>query len=312
VVKALSGACFFCAGRIPLAKSPAFQFYTGDWFKDPSLRACSLAARGLWIDMLCFMWESPRRGFLQHPTGKPYTPQQLARLVGCSEDEVSRVLTELQDAGVFSRTTTDVIYCRRMERDEKARQQAVLDGRRGGNPTLRDKGGDNPPLNGRVKPIPTPSSSSAFSSSDGQQGEPRVRARDTAPTLSINSPEAVVWNAFDPVLSRLFPNGWQPHKFVTRLNALACDLLPNTPAERREPLLAALAAWLPSTKCDSPQGAIGLLKAEWARCLDSGREPGDRAPLAPIVTKPTEYVNGTQDQSKNIAAMEAALNRGKR
>lgn len=45
-------------------KLPSMQFYTGDWLKDPSIRRLSPAARGLWFDMLCFMWESPRRGFL--------------------------------------------------------------------------------------------------------------------------------------------------------------------------------------------------------------------------------------------------------
>ena len=42
-------------------KLPSFQFYPGDWMKDPGLRSVSLEARGLWIDMLCLLFESGRR-----------------------------------------------------------------------------------------------------------------------------------------------------------------------------------------------------------------------------------------------------------
>ena len=31
-------------------KLPAFQFYPGDWRKDPNLCRCSHAAKGVWID----------------------------------------------------------------------------------------------------------------------------------------------------------------------------------------------------------------------------------------------------------------------
>ncbi len=43
-------------------KLPSFQFYPGDWMKDPALRSVSLEARGLWMDMLCLLFESVRRG----------------------------------------------------------------------------------------------------------------------------------------------------------------------------------------------------------------------------------------------------------
>jgi hypothetical protein len=46
-----------------IMKLPSFQFYPGDWMKDPALRSVSLEARGLWIDMLCLLFESGRRGY---------------------------------------------------------------------------------------------------------------------------------------------------------------------------------------------------------------------------------------------------------
>lgn len=114
------------------AKLPSFQFYPGDWFKDPALRAVSLAARGLWIDMLCLMHESPRRGYLQHASGKPVTRQQLARMTGCSMEELAQLLEELADAGVYSTTEEGIIFSRRMVRDEEFRQIRQEAGRKGG------------------------------------------------------------------------------------------------------------------------------------------------------------------------------------
>jgi hypothetical protein len=101
-------------------KLPAFVFYPGDWMKDPALRSVTLTARGLWIDMLCLMFESPRRGYLQLANGSRPTPEQLARMVGCSAEDVTRALQELLAAGVYSDTAHGMLS-RRMLRDEEQR-----------------------------------------------------------------------------------------------------------------------------------------------------------------------------------------------
>ena len=159
-------------------KLPSFQFYPGDWMKDPALRACTIAARGIWIDMLSLMFESSRRGYLQHVTGKPVTAEQLARITGCSTDEVSRLLQELEDAGVFSRTDSNVIFSRRMSRDERKRALCQEAGKRGGNPTLKGqlKGDAKGTVKGQPKGDanlnPTPSSSSSSSTSSSEEKPP--------------------------------------------------------------------------------------------------------------------------------------------
>lgn len=43
-------------------KQPAFQFYPGDWLKDPALSLCSIEARGCYIDLLCVLHEMEFRG----------------------------------------------------------------------------------------------------------------------------------------------------------------------------------------------------------------------------------------------------------
>lgn len=88
--------------------------------------------------MLCLMFESDRRGYLQHVTGKPVTAEQLARMTGCSTDEVSQLLQELEDSGVFSRTEHGVIYSRRLVGDEHKRKLCVEAGKKGGNPKLQE------------------------------------------------------------------------------------------------------------------------------------------------------------------------------
>ena len=113
-------------------KLPAIMFYPGDWMKDPAIRSCSLAARGLWFDMLCLMHESHERGKLVHRTGIPVSPSQLARMVGADLVEAESLLEELEATGVFSRREDDgAIICRRMVADEAEREVKSAAGRKG-------------------------------------------------------------------------------------------------------------------------------------------------------------------------------------
>lgn len=73
------------------------------------------------MDMLCLMFEGDRRGYLQAANGKPFSHEQIARMTGCSSEEVSHLTKELETSGVFSRTKHGVIYSRRQVRDEETR-----------------------------------------------------------------------------------------------------------------------------------------------------------------------------------------------
>ena len=72
-------------------KAPAFQFYVKDWLSDPLLRQATPVSRGIWIDVLCFMWEADKRGQLKT------TPIKLSRMVSASIDEVNHFLNEIDD-----------------------------------------------------------------------------------------------------------------------------------------------------------------------------------------------------------------------
>ena len=86
------------------------------WLADPGVRACGLAARGLWKDMLALMDRCDPYGHLA-VNGRSPSNRQLATMVGASEKEVANCLIELEGAGVFSRSEDGLIYSRKMVRD---------------------------------------------------------------------------------------------------------------------------------------------------------------------------------------------------
>jgi hypothetical protein len=90
-----------------------------------TLRLCSMAARGLWIEMLAIMGISDRYGYLQIG-GKMITEEQLAVMAGCSLKECIKLMAELESNGVF----------RRMAREHIAYELAAANGKKGGNPIL--------------------------------------------------------------------------------------------------------------------------------------------------------------------------------
>jgi len=138
-----------------MPERPWFPFYPGDWRSDPKLRMCSVAARGLWIEMCCLMHEAQPYGHLL-VNGLAPTDAQLTVLTGTPPDQLPALMSELDSAGVFSRTGKGVIYSRRMTRDAKKTQKARANGKKGGNPTLRKERGNSPSVNPPEKPPDKP------------------------------------------------------------------------------------------------------------------------------------------------------------
>ncbi|MEN9671037.1 MAG: hypothetical protein RL018_1314 [Pseudomonadota bacterium] len=147
-------------------KRPSFQFYPSDWLRDTALRSCSTGARGLWMDMICFMHEGSPYGHLK-VGDKVILPSNLARMVGDSAEVVADWLLELSQAGVYETNDEGVIYSKRMIRDENLRQIRAAGGSKGGNPALMDKGKVN--LEDKQKPTPSSTSSSSSSSTSKKE-----------------------------------------------------------------------------------------------------------------------------------------------
>lgn len=105
---------------------PWLKFYPRDWRGDQALRFCSMAARGLWMEMLCIMHEASPYGHLV-VGAKPLEVDVLARMSGAGTLEVQAWLVELQTAGVYSRTRNGVIFSRRMIADHKRAEKGRKD-----------------------------------------------------------------------------------------------------------------------------------------------------------------------------------------
>lgn len=110
---------------------PYMPFYIGDWKKAPEIRALSLAARGLWVEMLFLMWESTERGYLTI-NGVPMTTEVLSRQVGFACDLLDGLLAELLQFNVYSIRDDGAIFCRRMVRDAEISLKRAIAGRKGG------------------------------------------------------------------------------------------------------------------------------------------------------------------------------------
>ena len=94
----------------------SFPFYPNDWIGDTGLQLCSFAAQGLWLRLLCIMWQGEVRGVLTQ-NGRPLGPPDVARVTGGRLSEVKRLMAELEHNGVWSRDEAGAIYSRRMVRE---------------------------------------------------------------------------------------------------------------------------------------------------------------------------------------------------
>ena len=213
-----------------IKKRPAFQFYPGDWRKDVELRACSLAARGLWIDLMCVMHECDPYGHLAL-NGAPMTPAKIAGQIGVTPQQVKKLLDELIENGVARKTDNGTIYSKRMVDDERIRNARAAGGKagsehgikgaehgaKGGRPAA-NKGGLETPLPTDLKPPPSSSSSSSTSLSprDAESTSTTV-APDPTPgarvCLALKA-HGIRGNPSHPVLLALVEAGATPQEFA--------------------------------------------------------------------------------------------------
>ncbi|MEK9721911.1 MAG: hypothetical protein VW405_00325 [Rhodospirillaceae bacterium] len=142
-----------------MTKRPSFQFYPGDWRSDPKLRSVPLAARGLWLELLCLMHEGEPYGHLTTHGIDGANPRQIGRIVAADPRTVTSQLCTLLEYGIVSQTDTGTLYSKRMVEDEKRRLATAK------RVSLhRERSGVTPDVTGRVTPEKRPSSSSSSSS----------------------------------------------------------------------------------------------------------------------------------------------------
>jgi len=111
-----------------MAKQPSFQFYPGDWLKDPDLQRCPASAIGAYINLLCYAFECDPRGCLVS-NGKPWSIETAAKM-GKVKSKMVRCLVS-QGVLKFS-PRRGILFSARMVRDERLRRQKRRSGRFGG------------------------------------------------------------------------------------------------------------------------------------------------------------------------------------
>lgn len=149
---------------------PAQQWYWDDWFSAFDVRLCSLAARGLWIDMLGIMFKAEIRGTLT-VNGKQINSKTLAKIIGGKKGDVDKYLKELENNDVFSRLEDGTVICRRMfnesgRKDEISRIRREV-GKKGAEARWQTNGkndGKNMAKMAASSPTPTPTSTATSSS----------------------------------------------------------------------------------------------------------------------------------------------------
>lgn len=188
-------------------KQPWFKFHTQDWRGDDGLRIVSLAARGLWIEMLAIMHEAPTPGYLVVKNGEPMTTAELAKVASCSEAEATAHLAELEKYAVFSRNRNGIIYSRRMVRDEIKARKSRDNGKMGGNPSLGNKkqnpGWDNP----QDKPIEARDQIPEKKSEHGIEDLNEAAAPPPVAGYSLSDAERAMVDAFDEALTTTWGEG---------------------------------------------------------------------------------------------------------
>lgn len=138
---------------VSFVKQPWLKFYPNDWRADRALGMCSMAARGLWMEMICLMHEGEPYGTLV-VNGTKIDERSLGHLVRADPRSIKVWLKELERFKVFERDESGTIFSKRMVRDHKRSQTYSANGKAGGNPELlkqKDKPPDKPPDKQEVK-----------------------------------------------------------------------------------------------------------------------------------------------------------------
>lgn len=106
-----------------MAKLPYMPLYVADYLRDT--RCLSLATRGAWMDMMCALWNAPKRGRRTltmegwaGEVGKPSSEVSLA-IIDLERNKVGKIIRKINAENIEEIT----IMSMRMLRDEEARKR---------------------------------------------------------------------------------------------------------------------------------------------------------------------------------------------
>lgn len=152
-----------------MADLPFIKFYPSDWLGSTKLRGVSLAAKGVWIDLLAIMWECTPRGTLT-VNGRALTVQEAAARVHGPTKAVAKAIDELLAQGVAERRPDGTIFSARMVKDAQIHEVRAEAGSKGGRQTVDLL---------KQRPKQTSSKDEAVASVFAQPSEARVQKPET-------------------------------------------------------------------------------------------------------------------------------------
>jgi len=103
-----------------MGKLPASLFYWGDLLRDPDVRRCTHHELGVWMRVLCLMFEAETKGVLA-TKGVAWSDDDIVMAIGGKYEETLCAVTSLVTKGVASRNEAGALINRRMYREEKER-----------------------------------------------------------------------------------------------------------------------------------------------------------------------------------------------
>lgn len=275
---------------IKMKKAPGFWFFTGDWLKDPELRFCSIFARGLLVDLLCYMFEAKEQGYLTWADGSARSDREIVDAIsGGSTEEKLSALHELLKKGVLSRDSRGAVYSRRLSKLKEVSEARRKSGSKGGsktqanlkqiaNQTTKQKRGVTDTVSDSVSVSDSDLDTKKKDSSEPPRASEPV---DTSITFSCVGKDPGPWNP--PLkLIQVFRDAYPHHDVVGELRKAVAWIVAN-PGKRKtkKGMPAFLNRWMerakPSTdtntrqKTQAEKDAI-LAEARARRAREDGRD----------------------------------------
>lgn len=107
-------------------KKPAFLFYPGDWLRDPGVRQLSPREKGVYIELLIFLFDSGGYTALSNEdlmNTLNFRLEKTESLETCRVETFSNVIERLIQCGVVRRTEDGKLYNARIVRDMEERDE---------------------------------------------------------------------------------------------------------------------------------------------------------------------------------------------
>lgn len=110
-------------------------FPTHDWLS-LGVRMLPPDVRGLWIDLLCYLWNSCERGVMVKDAGGPFTKEEIIDIIGKDMSGSGKWLEMLVESGYVSiREEDGAYYCPKIVRGVEISNKRREAGRKGGEVT---------------------------------------------------------------------------------------------------------------------------------------------------------------------------------